>query len=369
MKQIMTFRKIKILLMIVMIVSILTGIISFYFLEPEYQTYTTIMVGKSEKSDEGLDYSNMILFKELITTYVEISKSKIVVNEVIDNLRLGNNYKSLNQKTKVTMINETGIIKITVNYNDPYIAVKIANEYPKVITEHIKNIMNIENIQVIDKAEFPQKSIKPRPILNMFLSFAIGIMVIAIVIIFNDNNKKVINKIDDKLNNNEELSFINIYKNNNSLIITSSICDNRNIDFKSLGINLCSLHKKVIMIDCNIRKPYLHKAFDVLNDNGIYEIVKHNLDYRVIRKNTYINKLDIITSRNINFDIFTHYGDRINLLCNELCNDYEIIILDSVPIGIINYELVYSNVLKISNHNDISDLYEKILKISHNTNV
>lgn len=368
MKQIMTFKKIKILLMIVMIVSILTGLISFYFLEPEYQTYTTIMVGKSEKSEKGLDYSNMILFKELITTYVEISKSKIVVNEVIDNLRLGINYTSLNQKTKVTMINETGIIKIIVNYNDPYITVKIADEYPKVITEHIKSIMNIENIQVIDKAEFPQKPIKPRPILNMFLSFVIGIMVIAVIIIFDDNNKKVTYKSDEKVDN-EDLSFINIYKNNNSLIITSSICDNKNIDFKSLGINLCSLHKKVILIDCNIKNPHLHKAFDVLNDIGIYEIVKNNLDYRIIRKNTYIDNLDIITSRNINFDIFTHYGDRINLLCNELCKDYEIIILDSVPIGIINYELIYSKVLKISNHNDLSELYEKILRKSHNTSI
>jgi len=368
MNQSVIFRKIKLLLIITILVSIIIGFISFYFLNPEYQTYTTIMVGKSEESDKGFDYSNIILFKELITTYVEISKSKIVANEVVDNLRLGINYKNLDKKTKVTMIKETGIIKITVNYNDPYTAVKIADEYPKVISEHIKSIMNIENIQVIDKAEFPQKPIKPRPVLNMFLSFAIGIMVIAVIIIFDDNNKKVTYKSNEK-EDKDDLNFINIYKNNNSLIITSSICDNRNIDFKLLGINLCSFNKKVIMIDCNIKKPYLHKAFDVLNDIGIHDIVKHNLDYRVIRKRTYINKLDIITSRNINFDIFTHYGDRINLLCNELCNDYEIIILDSVPIGLINYDLVYSKVLKISNHNDMSELYEKILRISHNTNV
>ncbi len=172
------WKRIWIILLITILAVATSGIVSFYVLEPEYQTFTTLMVGKPKQSgEENMQYQDVLMNQKLVSTYGELAKSKIVSNEVIDKLNLDMSADTLRNKVSVSLVKNTEIIKIEVIDNDPEFASMIANETALVFMKNVTNIMKIENVQVIDKAEVPIHPIKPRPMLNMAIAGVLGIMV------------------------------------------------------------------------------------------------------------------------------------------------------------------------------------------------
>lgn len=153
-----------------------TGLICYYMLEPEYQAYTTLMIGRPKEYKQEMEYNDVLLNQKLVSTYGEIAKSRIVANEFMSNLGLSFTYEELDKKINVMLVKDTEIIKILVRDKDSEMAAKIANEIANVFIKHVARIMNIENIQVIDRAEVPLKPNKPKPVINMVIASALGIM-------------------------------------------------------------------------------------------------------------------------------------------------------------------------------------------------
>lgn len=172
-----------------------SGIVSYFVLEPEYQTFTTLMVGKPKDylAENKIEYNDLILNQKLVSTYGEIVKSRLVTDKVIENLGLDMSYDGFRNKVSVNLVKDTEIIKIQVVDKSPMLATKIANETAKVFMDGVKTIMKVENVQVIDIAQVPLKPIKPRPILNMAIAGILGLMAgvfIGFLIEFLDNSIK-----------------------------------------------------------------------------------------------------------------------------------------------------------------------------------
>lgn len=171
----------------------IAGGLSYYVLEPEYETFTTLMVGRPKDyiSDNKIEYNELLLNQKLVSTYGEIVKSRLVTDEVINNLDLKISYESFRNKVNVSLVKDTEIIKIQVTDNSPELASKIANETALVFMEGVKTIMKIENVQVIDLAQVPSRPIKPRKTLNMAIAGVLGLMLsvfIAFLVEFLDNS-------------------------------------------------------------------------------------------------------------------------------------------------------------------------------------
>lgn len=164
-----------------MILSVLvSGIVSYYVLVPEYETFITLMVGKPkdyQSSDNQLEYNDLLLNQRLVSTYGEIVKSRVVTDKVIENLGLDMSFSDFGKKVSVSLVKDTEIIKLIVTDEDPILAATIANETAEVFMESVKDIMMVENIQIIDEAQVPKKPISPRPKLNMAIAGILGLMV------------------------------------------------------------------------------------------------------------------------------------------------------------------------------------------------
>lgn len=169
------------LIFILMILSIIvSGIVSYYVLVPEYETFITLMVGKPkdyQSLDNQLEYNDLLLNQRLVSTYGEIVKSRVVTDKVIENLGLDMSFADFGKKVSVSLVKDTEIIKLIVTDEDPILAAKIANETAEVFMESVKDIMMVENIQIIDEAQVPKKPISPRPKLNMAIAGILGLMV------------------------------------------------------------------------------------------------------------------------------------------------------------------------------------------------
>ncbi|SMB88941.1 Capsular polysaccharide biosynthesis protein [Desulfonispora thiosulfatigenes DSM 11270] len=161
----------------------ISAIVSFYVLEPVYETFATMMVGKTKAPEQMVEYDDVLLSQKLVKTYGEIAKSKTVSKEVIANFGLDITPEQMKNKVTVSPVGDTEIIMIKVQDTDPELAAKLANNLSWVFMKHVTNFMKVDNVQVIDQAEVPKNPIKPNKLLNIAIAGILGLM-ISIGIIF-----------------------------------------------------------------------------------------------------------------------------------------------------------------------------------------
>ncbi|WP_207652890.1 YveK family protein [Anaeromicrobium sediminis] len=166
------------IIFLITIISIITSaLVSVYVLEPVYETYTTMMVGKTKSQESLLEYSDVLLSQKLVKTYGEIAKSKSVLKVVKDDLKLEIGLDELKEQISVNSVKDTEIIMIKVQNTDPKMARNIANHTARIFKRQVIQIMKVDNVQIIDKAEIPEEPIKPRKTMNVAIAGVLGLMV------------------------------------------------------------------------------------------------------------------------------------------------------------------------------------------------
>ena len=179
-----------------------SGIISYFILDPIFQTSTTLIVSKPNDEESMIQYSDVLLSQKLVKTYGEIIKSRSVSRQVIEQLSLDITPEQLKNMIAVSPVRDTEIVQIKVTLTNPVLASDIANKLAEVFMKEIKRIMKVDNVKVIDKAEIPLAPVKPRPKMNMLIAGFLGIMLglgSVFLLEFLDNTIKTPNDIEKYL--------------------------------------------------------------------------------------------------------------------------------------------------------------------------
>lgn len=152
-KEVYSYFKSRLLWMLlaIVVIVIIGNVYTILTRVPMYQSNTTIvLVGESKKEYSQTDSQ---LNQNLIGTYSEIITSRKVLQQVIDNLKLKMTVDELSKNITTSSVEDTEIIRITVNNEKKKMAVKIADEVADVFSDEIQDIYNLENVAIIDKAE------------------------------------------------------------------------------------------------------------------------------------------------------------------------------------------------------------------------
>ena len=192
-----------IIALLAIISALISGVISFFMLKPVYEAKSTLIVN-TEKNEETqmITGDQFSVTQKLAVTYGEIIKSRAVLEDVIKNLKLDNEYEDLVKNVTVSPVQDTQIISISVQDTNKQKARDIANEIPKVFTKEAKRITKANDIQVIDKAILPQSPIKPNKMMNMAIAAVLGAMIglfVVFLIEYLDNKLKTPQDIEKHL--------------------------------------------------------------------------------------------------------------------------------------------------------------------------
>jgi len=193
-------RRMRLIIGITVFCIVVTGIISIFMLKPEYEAFTTLMVGKPrdyQGTSSELNYDDLLLNQKLAPTYRELVKMRIVTDEVTRNLGLDIGHKSFVNKVNVNLVRDTEIIQVEVRDSNPNMAAEIANETAKVFMKHVQDIMKVENIQVIDEAQTPRNPVRPRTKVNIAIAGVLGIMVGVFIVLLLEYLDNTIKTPDD----------------------------------------------------------------------------------------------------------------------------------------------------------------------------
>ena len=169
-------KRIKMLIIIPLMAVIISGIISFFYLTPVYKASTTLMLWKDYSSGEVV-YQDILFNRQLVNTYQEIARSRLVAQETIRRLRMTLTPSELSKKIEVSLVKDTEVISISVTDNSPERAAIIANEVAHVFMDQVPLMIRMENVQVMDQAFPPDSPIAPRRLLNMAVAGVLGVMI------------------------------------------------------------------------------------------------------------------------------------------------------------------------------------------------
>ncbi|MGQ7889897.1 YveK family protein [Paenibacillus sp. WC2504] len=196
-------KRVWMIVTIVLLATITTGVISYFFIQPVYEASTKLIVNKSN-DQVGLsqvDINTVNLNIRLIDTYKEIIKTPRIMDKVVtDYPDLKISAEKLVKTVKVSSVNNTQVMTLIVQDPSYERAANIVNAVSKVFQSEIPKIMKVDNISLLNEAkEIDQPlPVKPNKNLNIAISFVVSLM-LALGIAF------LLEFLDDKLKTEEEV--------------------------------------------------------------------------------------------------------------------------------------------------------------------
>lgn len=162
------------------------------FITPQYES-TTKMYVLSKQNSDTLTSADMQTSLYLTKDYAELIKSRTVTEGVIAKLNLDLTHEQLLGKITVSTSSDTRILGISVKDADPYMAADIANAIRDGAAAHIKTVMDIEAVNVVDTANIPSQkaspSISKNGIIGGLFGVIIAVAIILVVYLTNDTIK------------------------------------------------------------------------------------------------------------------------------------------------------------------------------------
>lgn len=105
----------------------------------------------------------------------------------------------------------------------------------------------------------------------------------------------------------------------------------------NLAVALGESGKKVVVIDLDFRKPRVHRAFRLDNENGISDYLIDKIDKKTLLKQTDYNNVTVISrGSEVQNPTSILTSEKMSNLIDELKNEYDFILLDCPPVLMIS---------------------------------
>ena len=198
-------KRLSLIALMTIIAITISGIISYVFLTPIYQSSTQILVNQEKADVTTFNAQDIQTNLQLINTYNVIIKSPAILSIVVEELELDVSPTELNNQITVNSEQNSQVVNITVQDENPKKAVEIANEIATVFQSEIKTLMKVDNVSILTPAVLAENPspVKPNPTLNMAIAAVVGLMLgvgIAFLLEYLDTTVKTEQDIEEPLN-------------------------------------------------------------------------------------------------------------------------------------------------------------------------
>ena len=356
-----------------------------------FQSETSLYVEPPVSSNQ-INYDGILSNQKMVKTYTQIIKSRKILTKVMEQSEKKYTMDELQNMLEVASVSDTEIITIKVTSEYKEEARDLANTIASVFIEEIKETMQITNIRVIDEAIINSEPVSPKTTLNCIIGVGAGFFVgLLLAFIIESMNSKITNHEDvkrylgvktlgviphnsidaetkapkKKKGNDKQVHLkgeeIKIITDPTSVISESVRMIRTNLNFLDLkiinvvstvpsegktslicdlAVSFAMLEKKVLIIDCDLRKPKVHKKFGLARKNGVTDVI---LSHGSISLGSAIQKYHIKDSH-VRVDVLSagsrvaNPSELINkksfaTMLDELKKHYDLIFIDCSPIS------------------------------------
>lgn len=171
-----SFLKRKWIIAVVLILAMLLGAVYTAFFVEDTYTANTRMYVLNRSSEAYISSSDYSVSSYMIKDYEVLITGQNVADEVIKRLNLDISAGRLMNMISVKSVDNTRVLQISVVDTDPQRAADIANCVQQVASEQIKEIVNVEAVNLVYEAKVPQNKSGPSLVKNTTLAALLGVL-------------------------------------------------------------------------------------------------------------------------------------------------------------------------------------------------
>lgn len=417
--------KIWIIVLASIICAVVAGLISKFAITPVYTSSTKLYIINRQNKDT-ITTSDLQTGSELTQDYKVLVLSRPVTEQVINKLNLNMTHNELISNIFVKVPDNTRILEISVQNQEPKLAKQLADSIAEVSAERMVSVLEMEKVNIVEEGNIPTIPTSPHITKNIILSGIVGGFISAFIIIF-------IHVIDDTIKNSEQIEkyldltvlgtipletkysskkrikrkgiwkkrkeenthneYISIergilefasneaYKtlrtniqfsgrDVKTICITSSLPnEGKTVVSFRLATALAESGKKVLFIDADLRKSVIISRLKINNGvNGLSQYLSGMNSLEEVINNTNVENVDIIFT-----GILPPHpsemlaSEEFKDLVRSLREEYDYVIIDTPPLGVVIdsahvAEICDGTILVIESNNVSYRLIQKVLK-------
>ena len=174
---------------IIILAAILMALVAFVgtklLITPKYTSVTKMYVLAKDDGSTGTtsNYSELTAGSMLTKDYMELVKSRPVLEKVISVLNLKMEPSTLSSMITVSTPTDTRIMSISVESPSPKESKEIADALREAVSVQIKEIMNADAVNTVEEGNLPTTKSSPNTTKNMALGGIVGLVIAAGIIV------------------------------------------------------------------------------------------------------------------------------------------------------------------------------------------
>lgn len=167
---------------VVIVAFTVTGLVaglvySFYLQTPLYKSDATLILIDPEKT------SSAAKDPTLINNYIELFKSRKVLEPVIEKLNLDKSYEQLVASVTTTSEKDTEVIKVSTSSENAETSMMVTDEAIASFKQEVGRLYDKDNIEIVDRANRPTVPYNVHATLQIVVSMTLG-LVAALTLLF-----------------------------------------------------------------------------------------------------------------------------------------------------------------------------------------
>lgn len=385
------------LITVIAMVVVLLG--TLFFVTPQYESSVMFYVNNNKlsigSSSVNISTGDISASKALVESYITILMTRSSLNAVIDYAEVDLTYKDLEKMITAGSVNDTEIFRVTVTSPDPKEAQKIAAAIEYILPNRIDTIIEGTTAKVVDSPIVPVKASSPsymtNAVVGALLGFVMSISVIVLRVMFDITVREesditdiqkypILASVPDMtahtkggyyryayaektrekagkqpalvgkdisfaaseayklLRTKLQFSFADGKRCHVIGVSSAMAGEGKSLSSANIAYSLAELGKKVILIDCDLRRPSLADKLGMAKFPGLsnylsglcsldeviqqYNIANSDKSFQLVSAGGIApNPVELLSS------------DRMSLLLDGLSEEYDYVILDFPPVG------------------------------------
>ncbi|EOU1807085.1 YveK family protein [Clostridium perfringens] len=171
----------KLIALITIAATLVSAILSFFVIKPQYEAKTKLFIGKQEtQENNAYNNSDVMMYQQLMKTYAELVKTSDLVTNAVKSANLNynqNEIKGILNNLTVNPSADTQILDLSFKGGEPKAVLKVTEAITNEFISESKELIPNGNVQVIQKAQLPEHPVSPNKKLNILIAFVLGFMV------------------------------------------------------------------------------------------------------------------------------------------------------------------------------------------------
>ena len=187
---------------ITLIATIISAVLSFFVIKPQYETSVKIFIGKDGTESQAYSQSDVLMYQNLMKTYSEAIKTKDLITRSLKGTNIDLEPSQVLSNLTVDTLANTQILQIKYKSLNPQEAKVILEEISEEFMKTSKELVPNGNVKIIESVELPENPVSPNKTMNIAIAFLLGLMVgvgLAFLLEFLDNTFKNKDQLEREL--------------------------------------------------------------------------------------------------------------------------------------------------------------------------